>query len=66
MVCPRVWADDCFGGSKRGVRITPETPFEFAARFVAHDGVLPPAVADQLQARFAAVTADELRSFLKA
>ncbi|MEN3940183.1 DUF6807 family protein [Prosthecobacter sp. SYSU 5D2] len=48
------------------VRITPETPFEFAARFVAHDGVLPPEAADQLQARFAAVTADELRAFLKA
>ncbi len=47
------------------VRITAETPFEFGARFVAHDGPLLPEAADQLHADFAAAKADELRAFVK-
>lgn len=45
------------------VRITPEQPFEFAARFVAHDGPLSPEEADGLHASFAAVKADDLRAW---
>jgi hypothetical protein len=48
------------------VRITAERPFEFAARFVAHDGPLSPEAADQLHAAFAAANADELRAFVNA
>lgn len=53
------------GAQQEPVRITAEKPFEFAARFAAHDGQLPPEVADRLHAQFAAVKADELRAFLE-
>ena len=46
------------------VRVTAEKPFEFAARFVAHDGPLMPEAADRLHAEFATVRADELRTFV--
>jgi hypothetical protein len=48
------------------VRITTETPFEFGARFVAHDGPLSPETAEQLHAEFATVTADQLRALVTA
>lgn len=47
------------------VRITAERPFEFAARFVAHDEALSPPVADALYREFASATAEQVRSFLK-
>lgn len=43
------------------VRITTETPFEFGARFVAHDGPLSPATADRPSDEFAAARAEERR-----
>jgi hypothetical protein len=46
------------------VRITPDKPFEFAARFVAHDGPLSPEAADSLHAGFAKVNAGELRAWI--
>lgn len=46
------------------VRITPEKPFEFAARFVAHDGAFPPEEAETLYAQFAKASAAELRAFV--
>jgi hypothetical protein len=48
------------------VQITPEQPFEFAARFVAHDGPLSTEEADHLHASFAVVKADELRAYINA
>jgi hypothetical protein len=48
------------------VQITPEQPFEFAARFVAHDGPLSTEEADRLHASFAVVKADELRAYINA
>ncbi|MGH7958137.1 MAG: DUF6807 family protein [Opitutaceae bacterium] len=47
------------------LRITAEKPFEFAVRFVAHDGVLAPAAANRLHADFSATRADELRVFMR-
>lgn len=46
------------------LRITSEQPFEFAARFVAHDGLLRPEAADRLHAEFSAVSASDLRAVL--
>ncbi len=43
------------------VRITPEAPFAFAARFIAHDGPLAAAEADRLHTAFSALTAASLR-----
>lgn len=48
------------------VRITAESPFEFGARFVAHDGPLASETADQIHADFATITAEQLRAFVSA
>jgi hypothetical protein len=48
------------------VRITEAAPFEFAARFVAHDGPLAAGAADQLHAEFTRTGAGGLRAFLNA
>ncbi len=48
------------------VRVTADSPFEFGARFVAHDGLMSHATADALHAEFAAVTAAQLRASLAA
>ncbi len=53
------------GAQTAPVRITEDTPFEFAARCVAHDGPLPPETADRLHREFAAVTAAQLRGLLE-
>ncbi|MBI3463915.1 MAG: PmoA family protein, partial [Planctomycetes bacterium] len=47
------------------VRITTESPFEYAARFVAHDGKLSSGAADQLHAEFGGVTMAALKSLVK-
>jgi len=47
------------------LRITHEKPFEFAARYAAHDGPLVPQAADELHAAFGRLTADECRQYLE-
>lgn len=46
------------------VRVTADLPFEFGARFVAHDGPISHAAADALHADFATVSATQLRASL--
>ena len=47
------------------LRFTAEKPFEFAARYVAHDGPLSSSVADDLHAAFAQTTATDCRKYLE-
>ena len=46
------------------LRITEDKPFEFAARYVAHDGPLDPAAANALHAAFGRTSRDDCRAYL--
>ena len=47
------------------LRFTRENPFEFAARFIAHDGPLSDEFANGLYATFARTTAEDCRKYLE-